>query len=82
MTTLITPPVSKLGIDLQAFRTDRPDEWRMDEFTREAELMALRIKELEAALNKIVGIELSCTSVAMSYQLANKIASRALEQNE
>jgi hypothetical protein len=50
MTTLRTPPVSKLGIQLQNYRADRPDEWNMDEFTRSAEAMALRIKELEADL--------------------------------
>ena len=50
MTTLREAPASKLGVKLQSYRTDRPDEWTMDEFTREAELMALRIKELEALL--------------------------------
>lgn len=50
MTTLRTPPRSKLGIDLQTFRTDRPDEWRMDEFTRNAEDMQARINELEKTI--------------------------------
>lgn len=50
MTTLRESPVSKLGAKLQSYRTDRPDEWTMDEFTREAEAMAMRIKELEAEL--------------------------------
>tara|TARA_R110000851_G_scaffold115283_2_gene241098 strand:- start:49 stop:348 length:300 start_codon:yes stop_codon:yes gene_type:complete len=53
MTTLRTPPVSKLGIQLQNYRADRPDEWTMDEFTRSAEATALRIKELELALCEI-----------------------------
>ena len=47
MTTLRESPTSKLGVKLQNYRTDRPDEWTMDEFTREAETMAMRIKELE-----------------------------------
>lgn len=50
MTTLRTPPESKLGIDLQAYRTDHPDEWRMDEFTREAEAMNEQNKALKVAL--------------------------------
>lgn len=53
MTTLRTSPKSKLGIDLQAFRTDRPDEWRMDEFTREAEAMNEQNKALIEALEHI-----------------------------
>lgn len=56
MTTLSESPTSKLGIDLLAFRTDRPDEWRMDEFTKQAEAMALQIKELEAALKECSGV--------------------------
>lgn len=54
MTTLREVPSSKLGIKLQNYRADRPDEWTMDEFTREAEVMALRIKELEAALEVLL----------------------------
>ncbi len=52
MTTLRTPPKSKLGIDLQAFRTDRPYEWWMDDFTREAEKMQDRITELETLIKE------------------------------
>jgi hypothetical protein len=55
MTTLRTPPVSKLGIQLQNYRADRPDEWNMDEFTRTAEAMELRIKNLEFALIEAKG---------------------------
>ena len=78
MTTLRTPPVSKLGIDMQAFRTDRPDEWRMDEFTKQAESMALRIKELEAALTKIKDI----TGELGGQNPANFCEELAMEQDD
>ena len=47
MTTVRGEIKSDLGKKLQAYRTDRPDEWTMDEFTREAEKMQARIVELE-----------------------------------
>jgi hypothetical protein len=54
MTTLRTPPLSKLGIQLQNYRADRPDEWTMDELTRTAEKMALQNEELTYHLSKAV----------------------------
>ena len=54
MTTLRTEPKSKLGISLQMYRADRPDEWRMDEFTRSAEEMQARIVELEGVVTDLL----------------------------
>lgn len=54
MTTLRTEPKSKLGISLQMYRADRPDEWAMDDFTRLAEKMQARIVELEEAISGIL----------------------------
>ena len=45
---------SKLGRLMQAFRTDRPSEWQMDEFIRMAEDMHKMNKELLEALEKVV----------------------------
>lgn len=56
MTTLWKEPVSELGIKLQILRTCRPDEWSMDEFTRNAEDMQARIVELEGVLNEAVNL--------------------------
>ena len=56
MTTVRGEIKSELGKQLQNYRTDRPDEWTMDEFTREAEKMQARIVELEAAIRKIHNI--------------------------
>lgn len=53
MTTVHGEIKSDLGKKLQTYRTDRPDEWTMDEFTREAEKMQARNTELKAALNRI-----------------------------
>lgn len=82
MTTLRTPPKSKLGVDLQALRTSRPDEWWMDDFTREAELMNDQNKALRDALEKIKGIGASGTSPVMEYSIARNIAVKALEQSK
>ena len=46
---------SKLGRLMQAFRTDRPSEWQMDEFIGMAEDMHKMNKELLAALKRVVG---------------------------
>ena len=48
---------SKLGRLMQAFRTDRPSEWQMDEFIRMAEDMHKMNKELLAALEVIAASE-------------------------
>ena len=40
---------SKLGKLIQAFRCDRPDEWAMDEFIRQAEDMHAEITRLREA---------------------------------
>ena len=45
---------SKLGRLMQAFRTDRPSEWQMDEFIRVAEDMHKMNKELLAALEAVI----------------------------
>ena len=45
---------SKLGRLMQAFRTDRPSEWQMDEFIGMAESMHKMNKELLAAMEKVV----------------------------
>lgn len=50
MTTVHCEIKSDLGKKLQVYRADRPDEWTMDEFTREAEKMQVRNAEFEAAL--------------------------------
>ena len=58
MTTLRTPPESKLGIKLQNYRADRPDEWTMDDFTREAEIMNEQNKALESlSINQWINVE-------------------------
>ena len=38
-------------------RTDRPDEWTMDEFIREAEIMAETIRKLEFMVENGLGYE-------------------------
>ena len=53
MSTLRHKPQSRLGVDLQAFRTDWPDEWRMDEFTRLAEDMFNEKQALRAELEAV-----------------------------
>ena len=45
---------SKLGRLMQAFRTDRPSEWQMDEFIGMAEDMHKMNKELLAALEAVI----------------------------
>ena len=45
---------SKLGRLMQAFRTDRPSEWQMDEFIRMAEDMHKMNKELLEALEVVI----------------------------
>ena len=45
---------SKLGRLMQAFRTDRPSEWQMDEFIRMAEDMHKMNKELLEALEAVI----------------------------
>ncbi len=37
----------KLSGHIKAFRIDRPSEWLMDEFMREAETLEARVAELE-----------------------------------
>ncbi len=39
--------ISKLGKRIQNLRSDRPDEWTMDDFIRDADNMQLKIDELE-----------------------------------
>ena len=48
---------SALGKRLQCMRTDRPDEWTMDEFIREAEIMAETIRKLEFMVENGLGYE-------------------------
>ena len=48
---------SKLGRLMQAFRTDRPSEWQMDEFIRMAEDMHKMNKGLLEALEVIAASE-------------------------
>ena len=45
---------SKLGRLMQAFRTDRPSEWQMDEFIRMAEDMHKMNKELLEAIEAVI----------------------------
>ena len=45
---------SKLGRLMQAFRTDRPSEWQMDEFIGMAEDVHKMNKELLAALEELL----------------------------
>lgn len=44
---------SKLGKRMQWFRADRPDEWLMDEFIREAEKLASELDEAKSQLEQI-----------------------------
>lgn len=81
MTTLRTPPESKLGIDLQAFRADRPDEWRMDEFTREAEAMNEQNKALRILLSEAIDYLYSEVDTVIAEDLRNSIA-KILEQTK
>ncbi len=46
---------SKLGRLMQAFRTDRPSEWQMDEFIGMAEDMHKMNKELLAVIERVIG---------------------------
>jgi len=46
----------KLSEKLQRYRTDRPDEWTMDEFTRDALKLEAKIAELEKA-NEWISVE-------------------------
>lgn len=46
MSTIHREVRTKLGKRLQASRTDRPDEWNMDEYTRMAEEQGDLIEEL------------------------------------
>ena len=48
---------SHLGKHLQAFRTDRPSEWLMDDFIREAEAMQKTIDRLNAMIIEGIGYE-------------------------
>ena len=57
MTTVRGDIKSELGQKLQNYRTDRPDEWTMDEFTRAAETMQDRIVELENNLRYLIEAE-------------------------
>jgi len=41
---------SKLGKRMQNLRSDRPDEWSMDEFIRDAEEMQLRIDCMQSLI--------------------------------
>jgi len=60
MTTLVQEPRSLLGIKLQDRRTDRPDEWSMDEYTRMAEKLHT---ELEAAKQELAELKASLPNV-------------------
>jgi hypothetical protein len=79
MTTLRTPPESKLGIKLQNYRSDRPDEWIMDEFTREAEAMNEQNKALKCLLSEAVDYLHSEVDTVIAEDLRNSIA-ELLEQ--
>ena len=80
MTTLRTEPKSKLGISLQMYRADRPDEWAMDDFTRLAEKMQSRIVELEKALSNIKKHQEAVIVGMPQLSTTWQIASRALEK--
>lgn len=56
MTTVRSEIKSDLGKKIQAYRTDRPNEWTMDEFTREAEVMNEKNKALKALLKEVQAI--------------------------
>lgn len=43
---------SKLGKKIQYWRAERPDEWTMDEFIRDADALEAKVKELENELNR------------------------------
>ena len=56
MTTVRGDIKSELGQKLQNYRTDRPDEWTMDEFTRAAEEMQDHIVELEGLVKEAANL--------------------------
>ena len=56
---------SKLGKLIQAFRCDRPDEWTMDEFIRQAEDMhaeITRLRETEKDAARYRWLRDNCTT--------------------
>ena len=79
MTTLRKEPVSKLGIQLQNYRADRPDEWTMDEFTRKAEAMNEQNLALKAALEKIIKLDEAIHSFEDGVTQICDVAFTALE---
>lgn len=58
---------SQLGKKIQRWRAERPDEWTMDEFIRDADAMHERIKELEEVVNAVahIGVDWGCGEYVM-----------------
>jgi len=82
MTTLREKPVSELGQLLQQKRTDRPDEWSMDEFTRMAEKLQAENEELKirisdgiASLGQMPEFLDECSEGPISYDDAQIVKS-------
>ena len=61
---------SELGRRMQAFRADRPSEWLMDDFIRDADSMEEKISRLEQALKSIIELpsvrQDECCCIAMA----------------
>lgn len=63
--------VTKLSRKLDVLRADRPDEWSMDEFKRDAEALEQRIKELGQERVELLSVVYNhCVGdVAMGYRI-------------
>lgn len=48
---------SALGKKMQKWRSERPSEWIMDEFIREAEALSSKVKKLEFMVENGLGLE-------------------------
>lgn len=57
MTTLNKEPKSQLGKRLQFYRTDRPDEFTMDEFTRMAEELNDQLTDAQREIESLKGAD-------------------------
>jgi hypothetical protein len=58
---------SPLGKKMHYWRVQRPDEWAMDEFIRDADAQHARIKELEEIARAVahIGVDWGCGEYAM-----------------
>ena len=64
---------SELGKLIHGFRAERPDEWTMDEFIREADKMHDRINELTEALQDIEGIHWGNDGDCGAYRIIDRV---------